>query len=137
MLVFLLLCRDVSGSRYVFTYLAQQHNEEYKDWTFDTNVEVKCQMLSSGGVKAFLRVCAQPPLVPCPQVVTFFHVDIEGPRFIVVADVQEDLAAHLGIAIVTSLAVHAHHAVDAALWGQHKKSGWRCETGRRLERFIF
>lgn len=40
MLVFLLLCRDVSGSRYVFTYL-QQQNEEYKDLAFDMDAAVR------------------------------------------------------------------------------------------------
>lgn len=80
--------------------------------------EVKCQLLPSDELKRFSRVRALPPLVSRRQVVTLLHLDVEGAGFVVVADAQEDLPAHLGVAIVTSLTVHAHHAVDAALCGR-------------------
>lgn len=67
-----------------------------------------------------LRVSALPPLVPRCQIVALLHQDVERPSFVAVADVEQDLTAHPGVAIVTGLAVHAHHAVDATLWSQGK-----------------
>ena len=55
------------------------------------------------------------------QVVTLFHQDVESTGFVAVADVQQDLAAHPGVAIVTGLAVHAHHAVYTTLLGEDRR----------------
>lgn len=68
-----------------------------------------------------LRVRAFPPLVSRCQVVTLFHQDVEGTGLIAVADVQQDLAAHPGIAIVPGLAVHAHHAVQTTLLHERRE----------------
>lgn len=75
-----------------------------------------------------LRVRALPPLISCRQVVTLFHQNIESTGFVAVADVQQDLAAHPGVAIVTSLTVHAHHAVYTTLLGRHSRQRGRCES---------
>ena len=69
----------------------------------------------------FLRVRALPPLVSGCQVVALLHQDIEGTSFVAVADVQQDLSAHPGVAIVTSLTVHAHHAVYTTLLGEDRR----------------
>lgn len=68
-------------------------------------------------VRALLRICALPPLVSRCQVVTLFDQDAESTGFVAVADVQQDLTAHSGVAIVTSLTVHTHHAVYTTLLG--------------------
>lgn len=72
-------------------------------------------------VCVFVRVRALPPLVPGGQVVTLLHQDVEGAGLVAVADVEQDLAAHPGVAIVTRLAVHAHHAVYAALLANDRR----------------
>ena len=69
---------------------------------------------------ALIRIRALLPLVPCCQVVTLLHHDIESTSFVAVADVQQDLAAHPGVAIVTGLTVHAHHAVYTTLLGRDR-----------------
>lgn len=71
-------------------------------------------------VRALVRVRALPPLIPRCQVVTLLHHDIESTSFVAVADVQQDLAAHPGVAIVTGLTVHAHHAVYTTLLGRDR-----------------
>lgn len=74
----------------------------------------------------FSRVRALPLLVSCCQVVTLFHQDVESTSFVAVADVQQDLTAHPGVAIVTSLTVHAHHAVYTTLLGkEQRQERWR------------
>lgn len=70
---------------------------------------------------AFVRVGALPPLVPGGQVVALLHQDVEGAGLVAVTDVEQDLAAHPGVAIVTRLAVHAHHAVYAALLANDRR----------------
>lgn len=72
-------------------------------------------------VRALLRICALPPLISYCQVVTFFHKDTESAGLVAVADIEQDLAAHLCVAIVTGLAVHAHRAVYTALRGQGER----------------
>lgn len=72
-------------------------------------------------VHAPLRVCALSPLVAYRQVVTLFHQNTERTGLVAVADAEQDLAAHLRVAIVTGLAVHAHRAVYAALRGQDER----------------
>lgn len=72
-------------------------------------------------MSALVRVCALLPLVSGRQVVTLFHQNVESARLVAVADVQQDLATHSGVAIVTVLTVHAHHAVYATLLGNDRR----------------
>lgn len=66
-------------------------------------------------VCARLRVSALLPLVSSCEVVTLLYQNAESAGLVAVADVQQNLTADSGVAIVTSITVHAHHAVDAAL----------------------
>jgi hypothetical protein len=62
-----------------------------------------------------LRICVLLPLIPGGQVATLLHQDIESACLIAVADVQQQLPTHIGVAIVTSLTLHTHHTVQTAL----------------------
>lgn len=66
-----------------------------------------------------VRIRALLPLISRCQIVTLFDQDVESSGLVAVADVEQDLAAHSGVAIVPGVTVHAHHAVDAALFEQH------------------
>lgn len=68
-----------------------------------------------------LRVCPLLPLICNGQVPAAPHQDVEGPCFVDVADIEEDFPADLHVAIVTSLAVNTHHAVNAGLEGNRKR----------------
>ena len=67
-------------------------------------------------VSAHSRVRALSLLVPGGEVLALFHQHVESPGLEAVADLQQYLPAHPGVTIVTSLTVHAHHAVYTALW---------------------
>lgn len=75
---------------------------------------------------ALVRVCALLPLISSRQVVTLLNQNVESASLVAVADVQQDLAADSGVAIVTGLTVHAHHAVDATLQGNDRRRK-KCE----------
>lgn len=66
-------------------------------------------------VCACLRVSALLPLISSGEVVTLLYQNAESAGLVAVADVQQNLTAYCGVAIVTGITVHAHHAVDAAL----------------------
>lgn len=66
-------------------------------------------------VCAYLRVSALLPLVSCCEIVALLYQNAERAGLVAVADVQQNLTAYSGVAIVTGITVHAHHAVDAAL----------------------
>lgn len=66
-------------------------------------------------VCACLRVSALLPLISSCEVVTLLYQNAESAGLVAVADVQQNLTAYSGVAIVTGITVHAHHAVDAAL----------------------
>lgn len=89
-------------------------------------------------VFALLPVRTLPPLISCCQVVTLFHQNVESTGFVAVADVQQDLAAHPGVAIVTGLTVHAHHAVYTTLLGKDQRlegvEMCKGEEGQRMKR---
>lgn len=83
-----------------------------------------------------IRVCALLPLISSCQVVTLFHQNIESTSFVAVADVQQDLTAHSGVAIVTILAVHAHHAVDTTLFHIERRQRENVKVKRNKEGWI-
>lgn len=66
-------------------------------------------------VHVFLRVSALLPLISGGKVVTLLYQNIESTGLVAVADVKQNLTTYSGVAIVTGITVHAHHAVDAAL----------------------
>lgn len=66
-------------------------------------------------VHVCLRVSALLPLISSGEVVTFLYQNIESTGLVAVADVKQNLTTYAGVAIVTGITVHAHHAVDAAL----------------------
>lgn len=104
----------------------QSHNPEHKE--IKRSISSWCLLLSAcllnnNYVCVSLRVCALPPLVSGCQVVTLLHQDVESTSFVAVADVQQDLAAHLGVTIVTGLTVHTHHAVYATLLNKDTRKG--------------
>lgn len=63
----------------------------------------------------FLRVSALLLLISSGEVVTLLYQNVESTSLVAVADVQQNLTTYSGVAIVTGITVHAHHAVYAAL----------------------
>lgn len=80
-----------------------------------------------------LRVSALLLLISSCEVVTLLYQNAESAGLVAVADVQQNLTAYSGVAIVTGITVHAHHAVDAALWGNDRRWREKCAWRSKKE----